>query len=179
MRKLKLEELNRIDEKAFKSSKKAPIVLMLDNIRSGHNVGSAFRIGDAFRVQEILLCGFSPLPPHREILKTALGADETVAWRSGDSIKLIKEFKNAGFKIYAVEQTDQIIFLQELNASDEEKILLVFGNEVKGVSDELLPLVDGCIEIPQHGTKHSLNVSVSIGIVLWELCRKRSYEIPE
>lgn len=175
MRKLKLNELNRIDEKAFKSATKAPIKMILDNIRSGHNVGSAFRTADAFRLDEVLLCGITPKPPHREILKTALGADESMAWRSGDAKQFIEEFKKDGYKIYAVEQTDSPILLQSFLCNSTDKIALIFGNEVKGVDSKLLPYVDGSIEIPQHGTKHSFNVSVSMGIVLWELCRKRDY----
>ena len=176
MRKLKLSELERIDEQAFKQSEKAPITLILDNIRSGHNVGAAFRTADAFRLEEILLCGITPLPPHREILKTALGADESMNWRSGKAADFIAALKDRGYQVFAVEQTDKPTLLQETDFESDEKIALIFGNEVKGVSNELLPLVDGCIEIPQYGTKHSFNVSVSIGIVLWELCRKRIYQ---
>jgi len=175
MRKLKLNELNRIDEIAFKSSDKAPIKLILDNIRSGHNVGSAFRTADAFRIDEVYLAGITPTPPHREILKTALGADESMAWRSGDAIPYIEEIKSEGYKIYAVEQTDTPILLQKFKFNVKDKIALIFGNEVKGVDSKLFEHVDGCLEIPQHGTKHSFNVSVSMGIVLWELCRNRSY----
>ncbi len=175
MRKLKLNELNRMDEAEFKTSHKAPIKLILDNIRSGHNVGSAFRTADAFRLDEVLLCGITPTPPHREILKTALGAVESMAWRTGDAIEFIEEFKQAGYKIYAVEQTDSSIALQKYQYESVEKIVLIFGNEVKGVDSKLLPYVDGCLEIPQYGTKHSFNVSVSMGIVLWELCRNRLY----
>ena len=175
MRKLKLNELNRIDETEFKSATKAPIKLILDNIRSGHNVGSAFRTADAFRIDEVLLAGITPTPPHREILKTALGADESMAWRSGDALDFIQEFKQQGYKIYAVEQTDTPIPLQTFEVDQNEKIALIFGNEVKGVDSKLLEHVDGCLEIPQHGTKHSFNVSISMGIVLWELCRNRTY----
>jgi len=175
MRKLKLLELNRIDEDEFKSSAKAPIKIILDNIRSGHNVGSAFRTADAFRIDEVVLGGITPTPPHREILKTALGADESVTWRHGEALEFINEFKKEGYKIYAVEQTDSSTMLQKFQFDNNDKIALIFGNEVKGVDSKLLEHCDGCLEIPQHGTKHSFNVSVSMGIVLWELCRNRAY----
>lgn len=177
MRKLKLMELNRISENEFKSAPKVPVKLWLDNIRSGHNVGSAFRTADAFRIEEVLLSGITPSPPHREILKTALGADQSVDWSTVENIvQYCQEAKTEGYEIYAVEQTDQPIFLQNFHPQKDQKLILIFGNEVKGVSNELLEQVDACIEIPQHGTKHSFNVSVSMGIVLWEICRKYDFQ---
>lgn len=174
MRKLKLQELNRLSEAEYKSAPKVPIKLWLDNIRSGHNVGSAFRTGDAFRIEEVLLSGITPKPPHREILKTALGADQSLDWSYIENIgEYFKEAKANGYSIYAVEQTDQPIWLQDFKSKSDQKLILIFGNEVKGVSEELLAQVDGCIEIPQHGTKHSFNVSVSMGIVLWEICGRK------
>lgn len=172
MRKLKLQELKRISEAEFKAAPKVPVKLWLDNIRSGHNVGSAFRTADAFRIEEVLLSGITPKPPHREILKTALGADQSLDWSAIDNIaEYCTAAKAQGYTIYAVEQTDEPIFLQNFKAEKNQKLILIFGNEVKGVSNELLEHVDGCIEIPQHGTKHSFNVSVSMGIVLWEICK--------
>lgn len=172
MRKLKLQELNRISESEFKAAPKVPVKVWLDNIRSGHNVGAAFRTSDAFRIEEVLLSGITPKPPHREILKTALGADQSMEWNYVNDLKNYCESAKAdGYKIYAVEQTDQPIWLQDVKPATTDKLILIFGNEVKGVSNELLELVDGSIEIPQHGTKHSFNVSVSIGIVLWQVCQ--------
>jgi len=179
MRKLKLQELNRISEAEFKSAPKVPVKIWLDNIRSGHNVGAAFRTADAFRIEEVLLSGISPKPPHREILKTALGADQSMEWSYVENLKdYCTAAKENGYTIYAVEQTDKPIWLQDLQPEADEKLILIFGNEVKGVSDELLALVDGSVEIPQHGTKHSFNVSVSIGIVLWQVCKHQQPKIP-
>jgi len=177
MRKLKLQELNRLTEEEIKNVRKIPIQIWLDNIRSGHNVGSAFRTADAFRIEGVVLSGFSPCPPHREILKTALGADQSVSWEyAEDPIEQLTSLKKDGFKIYAVEQTDQSILLQNFRRNTNEKIVLIFGNEVNGVSDQLLEHCDGSIEIPQFGTKHSFNISVSVGIVLWELSKGYPYE---
>ncbi|NNE29130.1 MAG: RNA methyltransferase [Saprospiraceae bacterium] len=177
MRKLKLQELNRLSEEQVKNAPKVPILLWLDNIRSGHNVGAAFRTGDAFRIEGLILSGFTPCPPHREILKTALGADQSVDWHQADDpISELKKWKGKGYKIYAVEQTDQSIPLNEFQIPDKTGMILIFGNEVKGVSEELLELCDSSIEIPQYGAKHSFNVSVSIGIVLWEFCRAYRYK---
>ncbi len=168
MRKLKNSELNRITPDEFKKADKLPVVIILDNIRSLNNIGSFFRTADAFRINEIILCGITATPPHREIHKTALGATESVSWRYfEDIVDAISDLKEEGYFIIAIEQTDDKIFLNEFNPSDYNKIAFIFGNEIKGVSDEVLELLDLSIEIPQYGTKHSLNVSVSGGLVLW------------
>jgi tRNA G18 (ribose-2'-O)-methylase SpoU len=157
----------------FKEAKKNPIVVVLDNIRSMHNVGSVFRSSDAFRVEAICLCGYTPQPPHRDIQKTALGATETVSWLYFEhTIDAIEQLKEHGYGVYAVEQVEGSISLEDFNTSDK-KIAVVFGNEVEGVDSELLPHCDGCIEIPQLGMKHSLNISVAAGIVLWDLTKPK------
>ena len=172
MRKLSMHELERKNIKDFKAQEKRPIHLILDNIRSGHNVGAAFRTSDAFALKHMHLCGISPQPPHREILKSALGADQSVDWTAHeDAAEAIRNLKELGVKIFGVEQTDQTTLLQDLTWEGDE-VALVFGNEVTGLSDEVLPLLDACLEVPQFGTKHSLNVSVCVGVVLWEFCRK-------
>lgn len=168
MRKLKLEELNRLDLEQYKQIEKLPVIVILDNIRSLFNVGAIFRTADAFLVSEIHLCGITAKPPHREIHKTALGATESVSWKYFDKAMLsVKSLKEEGYSIFAIEQTDQSIVLEDWDIDTNDKIAIVFGNEVKGVSEPVLEHVDGCIEIPQFGTKHSLNVSVSAGIVVW------------
>lgn len=164
-----MEELNRKTIDGFKKADKNKIVVVLDNIRSMHNVGSVFRSADAFLVEAIYLCGFTPQPPHRDIHKTALGATETVQWEySPSTIEAVSRLKGLGYKVYAIEQVEGSMSLEKL-AIDADKIAVVFGNEVEGVSNEVLSICDGCIEIPQMGMKHSLNVSVTAGIVLWEL----------
>jgi 23S rRNA (guanosine2251-2'-O)-methyltransferase len=173
MRKLKISELNRISTEEFKRNKKIPIVVVLDNIRSQNNTGSVFRTADAFMLQGIFLCGITATPPHREIHKTALGATDSVDWKYFENvIHAIEELKRKAYKVLAVEQADESILLQDFIPLADEKIALVFGNEVHGVSDDVMDIVDGCIEIPQYGTKHSLNVSVSAGIVIWDVFRK-------
>lgn len=173
MKKLKLEELGRITQEEFKKVKKLPIVILLDNVRSLHNVGSAFRTADAFRVEKIYLTGITGTPPHREIQKTALGATESVDWEYQESAEsLVSQLKNEGHKIIVVEQTTESILLNEFDPTREEKYCLVFGNEVDGVSEGVIALADRAIEIPQSGTKHSINVSVCVGIVVWECFRK-------
>jgi 23S rRNA (guanosine2251-2'-O)-methyltransferase len=161
-----------VDE--FKISEKIPVIVVLDNIRSMHNVGSVFRTADAFLLHSIYLCGYTPQPPHRDINKTALGATETVEWKyfdnAADAIKLLRDM---GFKIFAVEQVRNSIALQKFIFKQDDKLAVIFGNEVNGVGEEILKLCDGCIEIPQLGMKHSLNISVAAGIVLWELVRTR------
>lgn len=175
MRKLSMEELNRKTVEDFRNSAKSPIVVVLDNIRSMHNVGSVFRTADAFLISAIYLCGYSPRPPHRDIQKTALGATETVEWKYFPSTKeAVQMLKEDGFRIYAIEQTEGSKPLQEAGSLATGKLAVIFGNEVEGVSDEVLACCDGVIEIPQWGMKHSLNISVAAGIVLWELVRKRS-----
>ena len=164
-----MDELNRKSVDDFKQADKKPVIVVLDNIRSMHNVGSVFRTSDAFLVEAIFLCGYTPQPPHRDINKTALGATETVDWlffeKTTDAVKALKE---KGYKVYAIEQVENSISLQKF-PSNNESIAVVFGNEVEGVDDEVLKLVDGSIEIPQLGMKHSLNISVAAGIVLWKL----------
>jgi tRNA G18 (ribose-2'-O)-methylase SpoU len=173
MRKLKNKELNRLNLEEFKNKKKVPIIIVLDNVRSAHNVGSVFRTSDAFLIEKIILCGICPIPPKNEIRKTALGATESVDWSYTEkSIDCIKALKDDGYKIASIEQADNSTNLQDFSIEKHQKIALVFGNEVNGVNDEIVQMSDTVIEIPQHGTKHSFNVSVSVGIVLWDLCRK-------
>lgn len=173
MKKLKNEELNRISVDDFKKREKTPICIMLDNIRSMNNVGSAFRTSDAFLIEKIYLGGITARPPHRDINKTALGATESVDWEHVTDLKSkVLELQGEGYKVYAVEQVDQSILLHDFAPLRGERICLIFGNEVFGVEDELVAIVDGCIEIPQYGTKHSLNISVSMGIVIWDLVSK-------
>lgn len=176
MRKLTMDELNRKSVEVFRMSEKTPVTVVLDNIRSMHNVGSVFRTADAFLLEAIYLCGYTPQPPHRDIHKTALGATETVAWKYFSSVtEAAKQLKTSDYTVWAVEQAEGSLELGNINwhqlmkHTTSGKIAVIFGNEVSGVSDEVLPLCDGCIEIPQAGTKHSLNVSVAAGIVLWEL----------
>ena len=167
-----MSELDRLSAEDYKTIEKTPLVLILDNVRSALNVGSAFRTADAFALHSIALCGISAQPPHREILKTALGAEQSVDWvYFEDTVSAVKYYKNNGFRICAVEQAEGSIMLQDF-VWNEKPISIVFGNEVDGVSDDVLQLSDACIEIPQFGTKHSLNISVSMGIVIWELFRK-------
>ncbi len=168
-----MDQLNRPDLESFKNQDKTPIVLVLDNVRSMHNVGSAFRTADGFAIAKIMLCGITGTPPHREIEKTALGATQSVEWSYyKDNTEAINELKEQGYKIYAIEQAAGSIFLQDFNVTAHEKYALVFGNEVHGVDEELMKMVDGCIEIPQFGTKHSFNVAVTIGMVLWTFIQK-------
>lgn len=173
MRKLSLKELNRVSVAQFKDQPKTPVVLVLDNIRSALNVGSAFRTADAFSLEKIYLCGITAIPPHREILKTAIGATESVAWEHiDDVVELVQSLRAEGYKIFGVEQADQRSWLQDLRIHKTEKYALLFGNEVEGLDNRLMPLLDTCVEIPQFGTKHSLNISVCVGIVVWEFFRQ-------
>jgi tRNA G18 (ribose-2'-O)-methylase SpoU len=173
MKKLKLEELGRISVDQFKAAEKLPVCIVLDNIRSLHNVGSAFRTADAFRIEKIFLTGITGTPPHREIQKTALGATESVPWEYNEHPSaIVRKLKGEGYTIVIVEQTSESIPLQEFNPPSTEKYCLVFGNEVNGVSEEAIALGDIALEIPQEGTKHSLNISVCLGIVVWEIFRK-------
>ena len=172
-RKLKNEELNRISINEFKSIEKTPIIIVLDNIRSLNNIGSVFRTADAFLIEAVYLCGITAQPPHREIQKTALGATESVNWKYFESTtEALKELKSENYKIGAIEQAENSIMLNEFQISKTEKLAVIFGNEVKGVEQEAINLSDAVIEIPQYGTKHSLNISVSAGIVIWELFKK-------
>lgn len=173
MRKLSMEELNRISSSEFKEMEKNKVIVILDNIRSMNNIGSVFRTADAFKLEAIYLCGITATPPHREIQKTALGATESVHWEYFESttVAIEKVKKHVGGKVYAIEQVTGSISLQHFTPGSEP-MALIFGNEVNGVSEEVLPLCDGCIEIPQFGTKHSFNVSVTAGIVLWDILSK-------
>lgn len=169
--KLKNEELNRLNVNEFKNAKKQTLVVVLDNVRSLNNVGSAFRTADAFLIEEIILCGVTGTPPNKEIEKTALGATSTVKWTYfKTTLEAVENLKQRNYIPFAVEQANKSIPLNEFT-SFEEKIALVFGNEVYGVDQEVIDVCDGVIEIPQAGTKHSLNISVSMGIVLWEIFR--------
>ena len=173
MQKIKNEDLGRKSTDEFKQSVKLPVVLVLDNVRSLNNVGSAFRTADAFLLERIILCGITGQPPNKEIQKTALGATETVSWSYfKTTLEAIKDLKQKGYKVYSVEQVKGSISLQNLSYSNNESIALVFGNEIYGVEQDVINACDGCIEIPQLGTKHSLNISVSIGIVLWEVAKR-------
>ncbi|HMQ48296.1 MAG TPA: RNA methyltransferase [Saprospiraceae bacterium] len=173
MRKLSLKELNRVNIAQFKDQPKTPLVLVLDNIRSALNVGAAFRTADAFSLEKIFLCGITAIPPHREILKTAIGATESVAWEHAeDVVELVQSLREDGYTILGVEQADQRTWLQDVRIDKTEKYALLFGNEVEGLDDRLMPLLDTCVEIPQFGTKHSLNISVCVGIVTWELFKQ-------
>jgi 23S rRNA (guanosine2251-2'-O)-methyltransferase len=175
MKKLKLEELGRISINEFKEATKIPVCILLDNVRSLHNVGSAFRTADAFRIEKIYLTGITGTPPHREIQKTALGATESVDWEYAESCgNLIRDLKNQDYKIVIIEQTNESKSLQLFIPEKNHKYCLVFGNEVDGVSEEAIQLADHALEIPQTGTKHSLNISVCLGIVAWEFFKKLS-----
>lgn len=173
MRKLKITELNRITAEEFKAAEKLPLVVVLDHVRSLYNVGSVFRSSDAFRVESICLCGITATPPHAEIHKTALGAEDTVDWkyyaRTQDAIR---DLKSAGWEVWAVEQVEGSVMLQDFEPEKGKKYAIVLGNEVKGVQQEVVDQCDGCIEIPQFGTKHSLNVSVTAGILIWDFACK-------
>ena len=173
MRKLENSELDRKSVEAFKESEKTPIILVLDDIRSLHNIGSVFRTADAFLIEKIYLCGITATPPNKEIHKTALGATETVAWEHHENVlQVIETLKKENVMTLAIEQVESAIFLQDFEVEKNKKYALVFGNEVYGVSQEAVAICDGCIEIPQLGTKHSLNISVSAGIVVWDLFSK-------
>jgi tRNA G18 (ribose-2'-O)-methylase SpoU len=173
MRKLNMQELNRLSPEDFREAAKNPVIIILDHIRSMHNVGSVFRTADAFLVEAIYLCGYTPQPPHRDIHKTALGATETVAWQYFATTEAaIAAARNRNYSVWAVEQTNASIPLQQMPAA-EQGLALIFGNEVEGVKDATLLLCDGSIEIPQWGMKHSLNVSIAAGIVLWEITRNQ------
>lgn len=168
-KKLKLEELGRIDVEAYKNAQKIPLVIVLDNVRSMHNVGAVFRTADAFAVEKILLCGITPRPPHREIHKSALGATESVAWQYYESVKeAVLDLKTLKYEVLGIEQTTDSVLISDYKIDASKKYALVLGNEVEGISDEILSVCDGFLELPQFGTKHSLNVSVCGGIVIFE-----------
>lgn len=171
-RKLKLQELNRIKVDEFKSAEKTPIIVVLDNIRSFNNVGSVFRTSDCFRIEKIFLCGITPQPPHREIHKTAIGATESVDWEHVENtIEVIDKLKLSDWRTYAIEQTENSVMLNDFSPVGQ-KVAIVLGNEVEGVQQEVINACDGVIEVPQIGTKHSLNISVCTGVVLWDLYSK-------
>ena len=173
MRKLENSELERKSIKSFKQSEKTPLIIILDDIRSLHNIGSVFRTADAFLIEKIILCGITATPPNKEIHKTALGATETVAWEHSENVlEVIEELKSEGIKVFAIEQVESSVFLQDFEIEKNQKYALVFGNEVFGVSQRAVEICDGTIEIPQLGTKHSLNIAVSAGIVIWDFFKK-------
>ena len=168
-RKLKLEELNRFSGEECHEAEKIPLTVVLDNVRSQHNIGSVFRSGDAFRVEEILLCGITATPPNAEIHKTALGAEDSVQWRYIDeTLTAVRQLQDSGYVVYAVEQAEKSLSLEQLKLQADKKYAVVLGHEVHGVQQAVVDACDGCIEIPQYGTKHSLNVSVAAGIVIWD-----------
>lgn len=165
-----MDDLNRKSIDEFKQSEKHPIIVVLDNVRSMHNVGSVFRTADGFLLEAIYLCGYTPRPPHRDMHKTALGATETVAWKGFQTtMEAVEELKKEGCKLFAVEQANNSIHLQHFKTDANQKMAIIFGNEVEGVAQNVIDVCDACIEIPQFGTKHSLNVSVAAGIVLWKV----------
>ncbi|TRX38701.1 RNA methyltransferase [Flavobacterium sp. ZT3R18] len=173
MRKLENSELERKSVEDFKKSEKTPLILVLDDIRSLHNIGSVFRTADAFLIEKIILCGITATPPNKEIHKTALGATETVTWEHHENVlAVIADLKKENITTLAIEQVESSIFLQDFKVDKTQKYALIFGNEVYGVAQEAVALCDGCIEIPQLGTKHSLNISVSAGIVVWDLFKQ-------
>lgn len=176
MRKLENKELDRLTASAFKEAKKTPIIIILDDIRSLHNIGSVFRTSDAFLIEKVYLCGITAIPPNKEIHKTALGATETVTWEyENDVLSVIKKLTQENVAVYAIEQVENSIFLNDFKIKKGKKYALVFGNEVFGVNQKAIELCDGTIEIPQLGTKHSLNISVSTGIVIWDLFCKMKF----
>ena len=168
-----MSQLNRLSPEDFKSSGKMPVVIVLDDVRSAYNVGSIFRTADAFRVSGIYICGISARPPHKDISKTALGATESVEWKYFQDVQeAVLTLKDEGYRVFAIEQVDESISLEKFQPEKDAKLSLIFGHEVFGVKEALFPLIDGCLEIPQFGTKHSFNVAISAGIVLWELSKK-------
>ncbi|MFD0863682.1 RNA methyltransferase [Sungkyunkwania multivorans] len=173
MRKLKNSELDRLDVTTFKNSAKTPIIVILDNIRSLNNIGSVFRTADAFLIEKIYLCGITATPPHKDIQKTALGATESVAWEyKKNTLEVIEKLQGEGVSILSIEQAENATMLHDFQPVANQKYVVVFGNEVKGVQQEVVSASDEVIEIPQFGTKHSLNISVSAGVVLWDLFKK-------
>jgi 23S rRNA (guanosine2251-2'-O)-methyltransferase len=173
MRKLRTIEMNRLTVEEYKQSEKLPLIIILDDVRSMYNVGSVFRSSDAFRVEKICLCGISAQPPHPEIHKTALGAEDSVEWEYyKNTMDCVHDLKNKEYIVLSIEQAEGSTKLQELSLNKEKKYAVVFGNEVKGVKQEVVDASNGCIEIPQFGTKHSLNVSVTAGIIIWEMAKQ-------
>jgi len=180
MKKLKITEMNRLTPEEFKLTPKLPLVVVLDNVRSLHNVGSVFRTGDAFLIETVYLCGITSTPPQPEIHKTALGAENTVSWKYyEDTHKAVNELKADGYTVFAIEQVVGSTLLSEIELEKSKKYAVILGNEVKGVQQSVVDACDGCIEIPQFGTKHSLNVSVTGGIIIWEFFRKMLPQTPK
>ncbi|MDQ6756352.1 MAG: RNA methyltransferase [Bacteroidota bacterium] len=180
MKKLSMDELERKTVDEFRHSKKFPVVVVLENIRSMHNVGSVFRTADAFLIEAIYICGYTAQPPRKEIDKTALGATDTVAWKYfATGRDAIENLRKSEYKIFAIEQVDKSISLEKFNQLNIDKVAFVFGNEVSGVASDTIILCDDCIEIPQFGMKHSLNISVAAGIVLWEVVRTMIFGVNE
>ena len=177
MRKLVMDELNRKSVDEFRGAQKIPVIAVLENIRSAYNVGSVFRTADAFLIEAVFITGYTAKPPHKEITKTALGAQDSVDWKYFDTtIMAIEQLKRDQYRVFAVEQVADSISLEKLSRLDIDKIAFIFGNEVSGVDNETLVLCDGCVEIPQFGMKHSLNISVAAGIVLWEAVKTKSFQ---
>ncbi|NRF37841.1 RNA methyltransferase [Pedobacter foliorum] len=173
MKKLKLDELNRVGIDEFKEQDKLPVIVVLDNVRSMHNIGSVFRTADGFAIEKLYLCGITAQPPHREIEKTALGATQSVAWVHFETtLDAVTSLRADGYRIIGIEQAAGSIMLNTYKPDFSEKYALIFGNEVNGVSDEVMAQIDECIEIPQFGTKHSFNIVISAGIVLWDFFAK-------
>ncbi len=179
MQKLSMDDLNRISPEEFKKTEKTPVIAVLENIRSAYNVGSVFRTADAFLLEAIYITGYTCTPPHKEIKKTALGAEDTVEWKHfTNADEAIVALKANGYKVYAVEQVVDSVALQNLNKSSGEKVAFIFGNEVSGVDASTIALCDGCVEIPQFGTKHSLNIATAAGVVLWEATKPAKFLEP-
>ena len=175
-RKLKNRELDRKSPEDFKASDKTPLIIILDNIRSLNNIGSVFRTADAFLIQKIYLCGITAKPPHKDINKTALGATDSVDWEyTENTLELIERLKDEKIKIISIEQAEESVSLEKFSTTENTSYAIIFGNEVKGVSQEVVSASDTVIEIPQYGTKHSLNISVSCGVVVWDLFVKLNY----
>ena len=173
MRKLTMPELQRLTVDEFKAAEKVPVIVILDNIRSQNNIGSVFRTADAFRLQGVYLCGITATPPHREIHKTALGATESVEWKyTSTTLEAVTDLRKSGYTILAIEQAEGSISLPDYKPEKGEKLAIIFGNEVDGIDEEIMSHVQNCIEIPQYGTKHSINISVAVGIVIWDLFGK-------
>jgi 23S rRNA (guanosine2251-2'-O)-methyltransferase len=173
MQKLTMDDLQRVSIPEYKDQQKLPVVVVLDNVRSMHNVGSVFRTGDGFSIEKLYLCGITAQPPHREIEKTALGATQSVDWKHfPDTLQAIAELREAGYTIIAIEQASGSVMLNTFQPKADQKYALIFGNEVNGVDEEVMKNIDACIEIPQFGTKHSFNIVISAGIVLWDFFAK-------
>lgn len=176
MRKLKVTELNRLSTDEFKAAQKVPLIVVLDNIRSVYNVGSVFRTCDAFRIESVYLCGITARPPQVEMHKTALGAEYSVDWKYyKDTVEAVAALQQQGYEVFAVEQVEHSVMLQDIALDKNKRYAIVMGNEVKGVQQQVVDACNGCIEIPQYGTKHSLNVSVTTGIVIWDLFKKLTF----